>query len=214
MDEQYRALLPAQGHGRDSQAGRRGRAANAHRLRRRRQSPVLSVRRAPADHPQADRKFPGLTSACCRRTSRTRISLDAAKSSVAPSSACRSLPMSGRAPFGCKFSRRSARFTPRCRKPARAKRACRRITTGPDRDRFQCAVSAGFSARGSKQDQVAFHFKDQKSAGELRPGGDGTQVQVPLRRDADANLKYASVRTRMKQMQQTTEFSHMDEQKK
>ena len=60
--------------------------------------------------------------------------------------------------------------------------------TGPD-------LEIGFNAqylldflRAITQDQVAFELKDQKSAGELRPAGDGTDGSIPLCRHADEDL--------------------------
>ena len=54
---------------------------------------------------------------------------------------------------------------------------------------FNAGIPAGFSARGHRA-KVTFHFKDAHSAGELRPSGDGDgELQLPIRRDADADLK-------------------------
>ena len=176
VDKPFRALVPKKAMGElikladDAGDGRQG------DRRGRRQSPVLPGRPPPADHAQADRQFPGLRARAAegspadrRRCRRTR--------SGRRSSAWRSLPTSVRAPSACSSPPAKCGSSPRAWKPARAKRACPANTQGPD-------LEIGFNAqylldflRAIPQDQVAFELKDQKSAGEMRPAGDGIADQ-------------------------------------
>ena len=111
-----------EGHGRDCEAGGRERRGCQSCICGRRQSPVFPVRRAAADHAQADRKFSGLRACAAQGQHQHRHA--ATKTRSAPrSSVWRSSPTSVRAPFACSSARVKSRFSLRRSKPARAKRA-------------------------------------------------------------------------------------------
>ena len=127
--------------------------------------------------PQADRQFPGLRARAAQGSPSSSPSWSSDEIRAAIERVAQFADERSRA-IRVQFAAGEVRvFTPQCRRPERAKRACPASTTGPD-------IEIGFNAqylldflRAISQDQVAFEFKDQKSAGELRPGGDGIADQ-------------------------------------
>ncbi len=145
-------------------------------LRGRRQSSVFPGRPPAADHPQADRQFSGLRTRAAEgsyafRDAAERDEIRSAIERVAQFADERSRAI--RVQF---TTAKCACSLPRW-KPARAKRAFQRVSAGRISRSASMRSTCSISCARFRRTTVAFELKDQKSAGELRPAGEGIADQ-------------------------------------
>jgi DNA polymerase-3 subunit beta len=183
-DKPFRALIPKKAMNEltklsdDAGRGRQGDRGG------RRQSPVLPGGTPPADHAQADRQLPGLRARAAQGSPVHRQAgegeIRSAIERVAQFADERSRAIR------VQFAAGEVKVFSSSVETGESEESVSSEYNGPD-------IEIGFNAqylldflRAIPQDQVAFELKDQKSAGEMRPAGDGIvdqyrYVVMPMR---------------------------------